>query len=286
MTRLMFVGYHRIIESVLTLQFDRFLLPVPERTIIYLGPIPEDDQFYGIDLLELYQSFGIKTDQFRVVQDPPVNDNLNFRKHGNWIGQQLLKLMAIDACLDDEILLQDCDTFAIQPYQYFKQHEPITFVLQAETHSPEYYEYITKFLDIPRQNHDSFVTEFLPIKKINWLSLRARIEELHQKPWLQAMLDIFGQDHKPGQSLWFAEFEMLGNWFLYKNPDMKMIHQKRLNFDSSSLNAYRLTGKMQRQMPFSHYNCFCIKLYDKPNQLTLAEIPQIADYINCNIHTG
>ena len=93
MTRIITVGWHRIIESVVTLQFDRFLVPVPEQTIIYLGPIPRDNPLFRVDLLALYQSFGIDTDRFRLILDPPLDPDANFRQFGPWIGQQFLKLM-------------------------------------------------------------------------------------------------------------------------------------------------------------------------------------------------
>jgi len=115
---------------------------VPEQTIIYLEPIPRDNPLFGVDLFALYRSFGINTDRFCLILDPPVDPDANFRQFGPWIGQQLLKLMAIDACTDDEILLQDADTFAVRPYHYFKENETITFVLPGETHTIEYFEYV------------------------------------------------------------------------------------------------------------------------------------------------
>ena len=276
----MFVGWHRIIESVVTLQFDRFLIPKPDQTIIYLGPIPKDNPLYGVDLFELYRGFGINTECFHLVLDPPVDPSANFRKFGDWIGQQFLKLMAIDACTDNEILLQDADTFAIKPYHYFKENETVTFVLQGETHSPEYYEYITKFLGIPRQNLDSFVTEFLPIKKSDWVSLRTQLEQIHHKGWMQSMIDQFSKDYQVTKSLWFAEFEMLGNWFMYKHPDMRTQFQLRYSLNDRSLGEYRKHGIIKQAMPFAHYNCFCMKIYDKQGQLTLDEVRPLVEYLN------
>ena len=283
MTRLMFVGCHRIIESVLTLQFDRFLIPVPKQTIIYLEPIPRDNSLFRVDLLALYRSFGINTDRFRLILDPPVDPDANFRQFGPWIGQQLLKLMAIDACTDDEILLQDADTFAVKPYHYFKENETITFVLPGETHTIEYFEYVTKFLNIPRQYPGSFITEFLPIKKSDWLSLRTQIEKIHNKSWMQAMIDQFSKDRQVTNPLWFAEFEMLGNWFMYKHPDMRTIQQKRYSLNDRSLNEYRKYGIIKQNMPFPYYNCICLKLYDNQGQLTLNEVSTLVDYLNLSI---
>jgi hypothetical protein len=256
---------------------------VPEQTIIYLGPIPRDNPLFRVDLLALYRSFGIDTDRFRLILDPPVDPDANFRKFGPWIGQQLLKLMGIDACTDDEILLQDADTFAVKPYHYFKKNETVTFVLPGETHTLDYFEYVTKFLDIPRQYPGSFITEFLPIKKPDWISLRTQLEQVHNKSWMQAMIDQFSKDRQGTDPIGFAEFEMLGNWFMYKHPDMKTIQQTRYSLNDRLLNEYRECGIIKQYMPFSYYNCVCLKIYDNQRQLALDEVSMLVDYLNRNI---
>jgi hypothetical protein len=276
MNRLMFVGDDRIIDSIITLKFDKFLTPSLNSTTIYLRP--------NIDLLSIYQEHGIDTSNFKVVHDRELISNYcpstNIHEFNGWIAQQIIKLIALDTCPYDKILIQDCDTFLLKPYQYFDQDLPVPLILPDETHSTEYYQYIEKFLGIPRQTTGSYVTEFLPILKSDWISLRAQIEQRYNMHWLNAMLDQFRQDLMDGKSLWFAEYEMLGNWMQYLRPDMKTIDQVRFTFSDRVSGQWRHRGDVRQQLSWKSYNSFAVKLYQKENKITLQECNSFIEYVH------
>jgi hypothetical protein len=235
MIRLMFVGKGREAESILSLKFDCFLDPAPDHTFVYYG---DDVSGYtinresNIDLLSKYKEFGIDTSKITVVPDKQLlaNIDVDIYKFGGWIAQQFIKFLALDSCTDNHILLQDCDVFAIKTYKYFENDLPVPLVLPKESHSPEYYTYITKLLGIDRQTEDCYVTDFMPVNKNDWISLKAQIEKMHNKQWFGAIYDMFVADYPsaPNNKIWFSEYEILGNWAKFKHPNLQSVIQSRL----------------------------------------------------------
>lgn len=244
-TRLIFLHTNRVADSILTLSFDRYLNPAPEKTFIFYGPKPED---IPDDLYTIYETHGIDTSTFTIVSDREylndhnvqVGDIYNF---GGWIAQQLIKFTMLDLCKSDYVLIQDCDTFSIKEYTYFQDNTPNYYIIENETHSAEYYIYLEKFGDIKRQNSDSFVTEFCPVVKKDWNLLKDNIEKKYSMDWSSAMKHQFKQDQPSGGQIWFSEYEMIGNWVMHLHPDIKTTLQKRwlmssTNIDTLNVDSY------------------------------------------------
>ena len=241
---------NRITDAIQTLKNDHMIRNLG-RTIIFYGP--EDTNINWI-LPEL-QKNGIDTSKFTVFNDATLRNTQDtditqrFYKHGGWVAQQIIKLLALDHCKDENILIQDCDTYLLKPHDFFDGTIPVPMVIENQTQHPDYYLYIEKILDIKRQTNDSFVTEFMPITKKEWLALVDQIEKMHKKNWIRAIFDILdsvGSQH----TTMFSEYEFLGNWQLYRNQAIKT--KKQIRFHSDKV-----------YLPVNiKYNAYCIKAED------------------------
>jgi len=273
--RLMFVASTKIIESVLTLQFDKFLQPKPSQTIIYLGSIVEPGRRWRnpVDLLDIYQQHGIDTSTFTVIHDLDILEKYNqtglYGTMNFWIRQQLIKFMAVDSCNTEKILIQDSDILLTKPYQYFTHNLPTPMVLQNVLHDPEYYEFVQKFTGQPRQINNSFITDIFPLRKSDWLSLKKYIEESYECAWI----DAFTRELKGKQGhIWFSEYEILGNWLLIKNPNLPTVVQRPFYLESRQSHMIK-----DRNFNFLEYhptitNAVSIRLYDNMPHLDYSDL--------------
>lgn len=238
--RIMFVHSRRIADTIVTLQFDRFLDPPPAHTFIHFGPWEIDqDLSYNllgpVDILDVYKQHGIDTSRITLVFDndllksfPLKVDVFNYStgtgRDGNWIKQQMLKFIALDQCPYDKILIQDADIVPIKPYRYFNG-APVNYV-STMTHPPGYYKYFTKLTGHARPSDCSFICEFFPIEKSTWASLKTQLETRFHTNWFTAIHQmIVSSTDDPN---WFSEYELLGNWALVQNPLLQTKLQHRL----------------------------------------------------------
>jgi hypothetical protein len=227
----MFLNTSRIPEFLCVLQYDRFLVPAPDRTIIYYGNVstsnPESTDI-EIELLNKFAKYGINAENFTLVNDKELFDRCDFNltEFGGWIYQQLIKLLAVDACTDSQILIQDGDSFAIKPYVYFDNNQPVYSVRLNTTDFEDYAKYVEQIINLPRLTTSSFVTEFMPIEKRTWNLLKEKIVEIHKCNWLSALAKVF-RLHNTNTVGTFSEYELLGTWALHLNPNLKMQPQDR-----------------------------------------------------------
>lgn len=271
MIRLFFVASSRIADSILTLKFDHFLDPQPDQTYICFGP---GKGRKPIDLLEIYRKHGIDTSNMTVITDQQLMDQnslpgFDYYKFSGWIAQQFFKLLALDQVNSDRVLIQDCDTFSLTPYQYFDGSTPRYYVIENTTHSLEYYQYVKKFTGLERQTSHCFVTEFMPVLKKDWVSLKNHIEQTYGCNWLLAMEQVFSADVNlnPNNSspIWFSEYELLGNLGLQKNPNAGFQFQNRLSiYDDTTVywkeHADHYTVEEFLKLDnIDKFNCVCIK---------------------------
>ena len=230
-TRLMFIGENRIIDSVLTLRYDRFLSPRPDRTIIYCSDLLDIDY-----IRSLYRKYQINTQGFEFYHDRDLlaqhaDGHLvkNDRFITHWyLKQQLYKLMALDMCNDNHVLIADCDRFCVQPYQYFEHDNPVLFGIgsditnlvnyseiynQAFGHPNECYRYITQLTGMQDFYKGGWASEFLPITKSQWIDLKIHIEKYCKTSWVTAILTAL----RCGNSYDFSEYCLLAQWLLQYN---------------------------------------------------------------------
>lgn len=231
----------RINDSIVSLQFDKFLNPEPIHTYICYGPFEYNHPQWGkygaeFDLLETYRNYGIDTTNISLIYEKDLADSYPIKadifnlpngliRDREWLKQQLLKLIAIDVCPYDKILLQDSDILATKLYKYF-DNDPINFISVNTAHSKGYYENFTALTGLPRQSDFSFVCEFFPLHKSTWISLKQHIEKHCGTDWLNAICNLIKNNKSP--QCWFSEYELLGNWALWQQPNIKTTVQHKL----------------------------------------------------------
>ena len=256
-TRLLFIGQGREPDAMQTLKFDHMIKDLGD-TIIYYGPEDRDTDW----ILPAMEKEGIDTSRFTIHLDAELRNKQDkhiikdFFTYGGWVSQQIIKLLAIDNCEAENILVQDCDTYLLKSHNFFNDlSEPMPMVQSNKKQEPHFYLFVEEILRIQRQTKDSFVTEFMPITKTSWNTLTNYIKNTHGKYWLDALFDVFekiADIHSPVEKglprlTKFSEYELLGNWQLYQNPNMILTQQIRFNNDKVDLVADE------------KYNAYCIR---------------------------
>lgn len=233
MERLMFIGPQRVTDAIISLQFDRNVLGC-DHTYIYYG----GSKHHRLD--SVLQRYNIDTSKFTFLHDtdlPAVS-----KQYGAWIYQQLLKLQALEIH-KGQVLIQDSDSFMLEPYCAFKDNKPQHLVVKNRTLTPaDYYDYVQTFLRIERQTPHSFITEFMPVDTTQW---HCDIEKL---------CSMFTK-----KQIWFSEYELIGNWSYHQgnhdltfqkkyelNNDVAKAFKKGQMFDIGNSNAVTLTNKDER----------------------------------------
>jgi hypothetical protein len=249
-TRLMLVGEQRLGNAILTLHFDHYITPAPDKTII-LTCLPVDRVQTALDkYLPDRHDIEIIADTVLESQYPDIvawQDPKNER--GTWLKQQALKLSAIDCFDSDVFLIHDPDTFCIKPYQYITNGTVNLFAIPNKSQYMGYYEVIKNALAIERRTTACFVSEIMPVFKTDWLGCKTRIEDTTQQPWLLGLLDnvpyeLFGATK---QVKWFSEYELLGNWSMYSRA-INFTEQKRFQFNHAVDELHGVND---------NYNCVC-----------------------------
>ena len=245
-TRLLFVAHDKLYDAIQVLQYDYMIHDI-DKTKIYYGPSDID-----FDMLDIFETHDIDVSNFSVHQDVELINKTDlhedFYKFGGWISQQMLKLLAIDDCTDEYILVQDCDTYLMKAHKFFMDKKVLPLVIKNETHHPKYYDFIEQILKIPRQTKDCFVTEFMPITKTSWNNMTKYIVEKHNKNWFNTLYEIFENNFVPNQFMYFSEYELLGNWQIYENNNLHVTPQIRYE-------SLRWNDSINKNL----YTAYCVK---------------------------
>jgi len=255
--RLLFVGSSKIAESVITLQFDCFLTPRPNQTLIYLGSVISNGKLCKnpIDLFSLYQQHGIDTSTFVLIHDIDIMEHYKqfalYDTFNFWIRQQLIKLMALDSCVHKQILIQDSDILITHPYQYFDNNFPVPMTVDDNTQPQIYYDLVEKLTGRPRQTSASFITEIMPVRSTDWQSLKLHIEHTFQQSWLTTIVDLLQQ--QTGKIL-FSEYEILGNWLL-SQPGIVPRLQKKYSVTAEQVQMIKNKNFSDTEYHAKVHNC-------------------------------
>lgn len=230
-TRIITVGPQRLGNLLLTLCFDHYLNPRPEHTVVIT---PLDVAVVHQIISDYHPELSVA-----VVADHKLAENYDLSQwqdqknlRAGWLRQQALKLVALDCIDTDLFLIQDPDTFCIQNYTWCSQGSCILAVQENQSHYSGYYQTLETVLGITRQTNNSFVTEFMPCYKQDWMACRDRIEQIIDRNWTNLIdyvpLENFGRHC---QVRWFSEYELLGNWQSWLRPTQQVI-QKRFVYNS------------------------------------------------------
>ena len=105
-------------------------------------------------------------------------------------------------------------------------------VLENTTES-SYDDMLPQVLNLPRQTEHCFVTELMPIDRLDFIKLRNKIESMHDSHFLTSIIEkspsvktLDGSD----EIKWFSEYELLGNWTLTQRP-VDYMFQTRFEFN-------------------------------------------------------
>jgi len=201
LTRIMCVGRGRIYETGCSLSFDHNILATIDQTII-VSPFAEDF------LKQAWDKFNIDYAKITFLQDhDSMFDDLHQWKHASHYFQQGIKLKLLDAVDSEYFLIQDCDVFLLDPWAPFTG-DTVNFRVEDiwNPFQAVYAEAIKKLITFDRVVDYSFVTEFCPYLKKDWIALKECIKETTGDSWIDAPLKI--KSFEP--PTWFSEYELLG----------------------------------------------------------------------------
>jgi hypothetical protein len=234
--RVLFLARYRVPHACMSMQFDHNLTGI-DRTVI-VSPVSKQELWpvferYGIDTTDL----DYLADQEILPHYPEIQNWVipgDYR--GHWLRQQAIKLSVLDYLKDNIVLLTDPDTFMTQPYCCYDNGRVNYLVLANTTHG-SYNGMMDAIVGIPRQSPHCFITEFVPCLRADWLSLKAHLEQKHNKHFLDAIIDSCpGMPTVPpwgnGNMIkWFSEYELLGNWAVNQHV-VDYQEQRRFEYDS------------------------------------------------------
>ena len=251
--RALFVGSYRVSHACLSLLFDHYIKNIDQTYVFTNYPSNQLDK--------AFKKYNIDTSTFIYVQDAEMNSKYptmrNWWFHddprGSWLYQQALKLASLDYIDADVVLIQDPDTFCIKDYQCVVDGKPNLFILPFERHSDGYYQVLENSLGITRQTKHCFVSEFMPMFKNDWLSLKHTLETRNNRDCFDAIIE----NVPPQDNLrWFSEYEFLGNWMLTQRP-VNFLEQKRFQ--------YKTFDELDNLT--TDYNCVCDAIPKLSNSL-------------------
>lgn len=235
--RILFLARYRVPHACFALQWDHYLQGI-DYTIVS-SPVPKEE------LWPVFHKYGIDTAKFKYLSDAEVLplyteiENWVFPDdyRGWWLRQQALKLSVLDYVKEDVMLMHDPDTFMIEPYRCYHDGK-LNLLALLNTTQGSYegvFEAITGF---PRTSQHCFVTELVPVRKADWISLRNHIwSRWPNKHWLDGIIDaVPGMPTVPpwgnGNIIkWFSEYEFVSNWAV-KCGCVEYQAQRRYEYDN------------------------------------------------------
>jgi hypothetical protein len=109
-----------------------------------------------------------------------------------WLFQQFLKLSADEICPSEHVLVIDTDTLLVRPQTYVYEGRTI-FHCSDEYHMP-YRRVYQRMIGEPAKGPFSFVSHTTLFEKSKLKHFKNHIQERHQKPWFQAIMDLMDKD--------------------------------------------------------------------------------------------
>jgi len=251
--RILFLAKYRVPHACFAMQWDHNLQGV-DYTVI-ATPMSRDQ------LEPVWHRYNIDSSKFVYVNDqmvyehyPQVNNWVfegDYR--GWWLRQQAIKLSFLDIIQEDVMLMHDPDTFMIIPYSCY-HNNTLNLMSLMDTTQGSYNGVFEAITGLPRQSPHCFVTELVPVRRSDWMSLRDHIQQRWpHKHWLDAIIDaVPGMPTVPpwgnGNIIkWFSEYELLGNW---------AVHQGSVSYHAQLRYEYNSLHKLAH-LDSTAYNAVC-----------------------------
>lgn len=228
MDRAFFIGKDRELDALITLKHDHNLQPAFDKTFIISHDEVKD---YLEDELGSQPTFIYVPDD--MYMEP------KWLSKGYWIAQQMLKLKFLQTHWND-VIIQDCDLFAVKPYNW----ENNFLVRHPRPKLETTYEIFDKLMPptLTVDHNYYYITEFMPVKKVDFSALKRSIELRTGRPMLDAIWHILSNMKEPRERVWFSEYELLGALFRTRNPEVPLQNQDRFDLGlnwPNQMNRYR-----------------------------------------------
>lgn len=231
MDRYIFVGRDRLGDLALQLRPHEMFQDGFDNTTV-VSPIPRAEIEAFLFPYALGSRINIVNDQDIIDRYPDIIKIKDKAHHPDcdirgWLMQQFLKLACLDISDANITVIQDPDCFWLRPWQQLDaQGQPR--MLWYDYDEPD--DYLDVFhrltgLEYQRPRAHSLVTEFMMVTRDDWSSLKSIIEQRAGCDWVQAIIDAI-QPNAEGAT-WFSEYELLGNWIIYRRQP-EMIYERRL----------------------------------------------------------
>ncbi len=148
-----------------------------------------------------------------------------------WIKQQYLKLNADQFVQNEDYLVVDADTAFVRPqvFEYFGKtifnaHFNYTIARKVM---------VQRALNLNKLYNFCFTIHHMHIEKSKLKALKERLEQIHQKPWQDALNEL---DVPEGG---FSEYELYANFVLSEYPNEAMIlHGRNIEIPRDKLDSF------------------------------------------------
>jgi hypothetical protein len=287
-TRILFLARYRVPHAAFSLQFDHYLEGI-DRTVI-ATPLT------SAELEPVWQRYSIDSSRFEYVNDaeiystyPEVNNWVfpdDYR--GWWLRQQAIKLAYLDLLDYDVAIMQDPDTFMIEPYQPWHSGQ-LNLLALMNTAQESYRGVFESITGLSQPSPHCFVTEFCAVRKTDFSALKQHIQSRWpNKKWLDAIIDaVPGMPTVPpwgtGNIIkWFSEYELLGNWATLQGnitlqPQVRFEYSEMCNinqFDASHNAVCDAVPDLSRSMTID-WSTLTIDQFEQYQQSVNARLTQI-----------
>ncbi|MBY8976692.1 hypothetical protein KHP62_12785 [Rhodobacteraceae bacterium NNCM2] len=152
-----------------------------------------------------------------IEETEPLTDLLGADRLGEmkgWYRQQFLKLFAPEVMGGDRVLTFDSDTYPLRPTA-FVDPAGKTILYRGDRNMAPFHQFTRRLIGPTPAPRTSFVAHCMVFEREPLRALRRAIQEHMGKPWLDATLDLIG-DESAGV---LSEFDLYGHFMLREMPD-------------------------------------------------------------------
>ena len=224
--RLLFIGYRRLSDALISIHFDNFIDHPIDKTIVY--------HYDPTDLVVSHFKKYFDLSKFEFVQDSYFIEQIQkkypaelsiIKNYPAWIRQQFYKFFALDFCDAEQIIISDCDSFRIKSHKCFIDGYPVLYLTYNENQltADAWGNAFEKLTGI-KQSRNVMVSEFMPILKTDWVSFKQRVQYYSSVNWCKSLINSIQTEY----GLTLSEYQILGNWMLHLRPNTSLVNQYRL----------------------------------------------------------
>jgi hypothetical protein len=174
----------------------------------------------SIDSKTIVSDFDFHYPNFDVISDnnfwKKFDNKFQFEKLFNdtWTRQQILKLY-VDRLKKGNVLVVDADLIFLKNIRFVEKNK-FNFYTAVEN-NPNYFNLISILLDVDKQIHQSFITDFGLFQTKILREIKNKIEKKHNQSFLETLYDLLPDSLEArlyNNGLLLSEYELYGNYFV------------------------------------------------------------------------